>query len=202
MEWLNNLTAIGRRLDCHLVQVNYDEKAARSIFFYSKGVTRFGAIKTPLRKECLSPSRKAPLKEGKVKAVRPDVNNTRDVRRRAKTPFILKGGPDHLDPCRKGIIFPSKKAVLRGAFYAVILRSKAPDLKANVDRVPRCHSTKRSEGYYSENNNATGVCNIAFESLGKTELEPKISPIFNGGNRIKRQPKVDLKNCLIFNPTC
>ena len=204
MEWLNNLTTKGRQLDCPLMQVN--KKAERPSNFYSEGVTRVGAIKTLRRKECLSPSGGVvPLKkEGEVKATRPmDVNNIRDVRRGAKIPFILKGGPDHLGPCRKGIIFPpsrpSTKALLRRAFYAVILRSNAPDRKAKRDRLSRCHSSERSEGYYSEDNNTTGIYYMAFESLDKTELEPIISSNSNGGNRIKIQLKVDLINCLIFN---
>ena len=75
----------------------------------------------------------------------------------------------------------------------------APDLKAKEDRSSRCHSSKQSEGYYSEDNSTTGTFNMALESLGKTELEPIISSNSNGGNRIKIQLKVDLINCLIFN---
>ena len=210
MKWLNNLTTKGRQLDCPLMQVN--KKAERPSKFYSEGVTRVGAIKTLRRKECLSPSGGVvPLKkEGEVKATRPmDVNNIRDVRRGAKIPFILKGGPDHLGPCRKGILFipgrcfPADHGPPEGGTHGwSVPADHVPDLKAKWDRLPRCHSSERSEGYYSEDNNTTGIYYMAFESLDKTELEPIISSNSNGGNRTKIQLKVDLKNCLRINQTC
>ena len=171
MKWLNNLTTKGRQLDCPLMQVN--KKAERPSKFYSEGVTRVGAIKTLRRKECLSPSGGVvPLKkESEVKATRPmDVNNIRDVRRGARIPFILKGGPDHLGPCRKGITFLlcQRRAtkILQRRVMELVLRSSAPDLKAREDQPSWCHSSKRSEGYYSEDNSTTGT----FNKIGRAHV--------------------------------
>ena len=93
----------------------------------------------------------------KEKAERPsDVNNTRGPGKRAEFPFKLKGGPNSRGPFIKYIS-------LKERFYARaralnILRSSNPDQKANKeDRLLRCHSSKRSEGYYSGNNTTSDL---------------------------------------------
>ena len=133
------------------------------------------------------------------KAARPsDVNNKRGPGIGAKNPFKLNGGPYLQGPFIKNIPFNTSETLRN----YVTLRSSDPDLKANkVDRLLRCHSSKRLKGYYSENNTTLDFRHIKYISLGKSKLEYQKTSESNNGKRNKLLGEFYSKNCFNFNLT-